>query len=73
MKTRKIATSIQKKLTHTLTKQLQRSSTIADRSRNGECWPQNGQAKTIMWQSTGWPVSGKRVPHTAQSFFSHFK
>ena len=73
MKTKKIATSIQKKLTHKLMGQLQRSQTIPEHSRHGECWPQNGQEKTLMWQSTGWPASGKRIPRTAQSFLSHLK
>ncbi len=69
MKTQKIALVVQKKLAHTLTRQLQRSRSIPEYPRYGECWPQsNGREKTVMWQSTGWPASGKNMPRTAQRF-----
>jgi hypothetical protein len=74
VKTKKIVTAGQKKLTHTITGQLQRARSLAKRSRHGECWPQsNGHEKTVMWQSTGWPASGKNIPRIAQSFLSHSK
>ena len=74
VKTKKIVTTVQKKLTHTLTGQLQGARSLSKRARHGECWPQsNGHEKTGMWQSTGWPASGKNIPRIAQSFLSHSK
>ena len=71
MKTQKIALVVQKKLAYTLTRPLQRSRSIPDHPRQGECWPRsNGREKTVMWQSTGWPASGKNMPRTAQSLLS---
>ncbi len=73
MRTKNIATFVQKKLAHTLPRQLHRSRPIKTRTDQGECWPQSdGRGKKSMWQSTGWPASGKSIPHDAQRLFSHF-
>ena len=74
MKTKNIAKFVQKRLAHTLPEQLHRARPISDRPHHGGCWPQsNGREKTIMWQSTGWPASGKNIPRDAQRLFSRFK
>lgn len=74
MKTKKIAKFVQKKLAHTVVGSFQHSRPVSARSPHGECWPQSSEReKTVMWQSTGWPASGKNIPRDAQRLFSHFR
>jgi hypothetical protein len=67
MRIKKPGKFVQKKLTHMVAEQIQRSRPVSVRSPHGECWPQSsGREKTIMWQSTGWPASGKNIPRDTQ-------
>lgn len=74
MKTKNIATFVQKRIAHTVARQLQHSRPITSRAHQGECWPQSdGRQKTPMWQSPSWPTPGKNIPRDAQKLLPHFR
>jgi hypothetical protein len=74
MKTKTIATFVQKKLVHAVPEKIHRSRPMPSSSAHGECWPQSdGRQKTTMWQSPSWPAPGKNLPRAAKGVISSFK
>jgi hypothetical protein len=74
MKTKIIATFVQKKMAHTMAEHVERSRPMPSSGARGACWPQaDGRQKTTMWQSPSWPAPGKNLPRDAKSVLSRFK